>query len=102
VLLPGGTSLQASIDRLRSYSSVVSVEPDRTREAGAIPNDARYADQWSLPKIGWDDVYGTVSPGGSATVAILDTGIDGSHPDLGSNVVAGPSILPGAGRNSDP
>ncbi len=102
VLLPGGSSLQAATDKLHSYSAVVSLEPDRTRDAGGTPNDSRYGDQWSLPKIGWDDVYGSVSPSGSATVAVLDTGIDGSHPDLDGNVVPGTSILDGSNGLSDP
>ena len=76
VLLPGGTALQTSVDRLRSNSAVTRVEQDRTREVGATPNDSEYGDQWALPKIGWDNVYGTSSPGGSAKVAVLDTGVD--------------------------
>ena len=67
---------------------------------GGTPNDSDYGDQWALPKIGWDNVYGTTSPGGSAKVAILDTGVDGSHSDL--NVVAGTSILDGSDGQSDP
>ncbi len=55
-----------------------------------------------MPKIGWDNVYGSVSPSGSATVAVLDTGIDGSHPDLDGNVVPGTSILDGSNGLSDP
>jgi len=102
VLLPGGAGLQASLDKLRSYPSVTRVEPDRTREAGGTPNDSNYGDQWSLTKIGWENVFGTVSPSGSAKVAILDTGIDGSHPDLDGNVVPGTSILDGSNGLSDP
>ena len=78
------------------------VEPDRTREAGGTPNDSNYGDQWSLTKIGWENVFGSVSPSGSAKVAILDTGIDGSHPDLDGNVVSGTSILDGSNGLSDP
>jgi subtilisin family serine protease len=102
VLLPGGDSLQASLDKLRSYNAVISLEPDREREAGGTPNDSNYGDQWSLPQIGWENVFGTVSPGGSARVAILDTGIDGSHPDLDGNVVSGTSILDGSNGLTDP
>ena len=100
VLLPGGTALQTSVDRLRSNSAVTRVEQDRTREVGATPNDSNYGDQWALPKIGWDNVYGTSSPGGSAKVAILDTGVEGSHSDL--NIAAGTSILDGSDGRSDP
>ncbi len=102
VLLPGGAAVQASIDALRSNPSVTRVEPDRTREAGGTPNDSSYGDQWSLPKIGWDNVFGEVSASGSASVAVLDTGVDGSHPDLDGNVVSGTSILDGSNGLSDP
>ena len=102
VLLPGGDSLQASLDVLDSYASVARVEPNREREAGGTPNDSQYGDQWSLPLIGWENVFGAVTPSGSARVAILDTGIDGSHPDLDGNVVPGTSILDGSDGLSDP
>src|SRR3989442_14947404 len=36
-----------------------------------------------------DQVYGSVTPTSLATVAVLDTGVDASHPDLTDNVVAG-------------
>jgi hypothetical protein len=101
-LLPGGQSLQASLDVLEASSAVTRVEPDRTREVGGTPDDSSYGDQWALPKIGWDNVFGEVAPSGSATVAILDTGIDGSHPDLDGVVVPGTSILDGSNGLSDP
>lgn len=102
VLLPGGARLEDSLGILTSNASVARVEPDRTREVGGTPNDSGYGDQWSLPRIGWDNVFGSVSPSGSAKVAILDTGIDGSHPDLDGVVVPGTSILDGSNGLSDP
>ena len=85
-----------SVAALKANSSVRDVEQDKTRDASTAPNDPAYADQWALPRIGWDNVYGNVNPAGSATVAILDTGVDGSHPDLAGNLVPGTSILDGS------
>jgi len=65
------------------------------------PNDPAYPQQWALPKIAWDTAYGSVSISGTATISVLDTGIDAAHPDLAGNVVAGQSFL-GTDPNSDP
>ena len=49
-------------------------------------------------RIGWDNVYGSITPTGTATVAILDTGVDASQPDLSSVVVPGTDIVDGSGN----
>src|SRR5438128_1946314 len=97
----GGT-LGQTIQSYQSDSQVKSVERDKIRSAGAAPSDAAYPDQWALPKIGWDSVYGTVSPAGSATIAVLDTGVDSSQPDLAGRLVPGYSAFTGSDPNSDP
>lgn len=47
-----------------------------------VPDDGRYGEQWALPRIGaptaWDETVGL--PG--TVVAVLDSGIDPTHPDL--------------------
>ncbi|MEX1073460.1 MAG: S8 family serine peptidase, partial [Chloroflexota bacterium] len=92
----------ADLDVLRASPLVASVDLDRTRAAEAAPNDTAYSIQWALPQIGWDQLYGNVWPSGTATVAILDTGIDGSHPDLDQVLMAGTSILDGSDGLTDP
>ena len=76
-------------EALRNNPNVLSVELDVSRSIAAEPNDTEYAQQWSLPQVGWDMAYDTVTPIGSAVIAVLDTGIDGEHPDLADNVVSG-------------
>ena len=49
---------------------VESVDRDRTRDAEAASSDPAYPDQWALPQIGWDQVYGSANPSGSATIEI--------------------------------
>ena len=52
----------------------------------AIPNDPRYAEQWHLKEIGaplwWEE-----SQGEGIIIALLDSGVDPSHPDLDSNIL---------------
>ena len=99
IAVPAGSSVVAD---LRDDPHVASAEPDRVREAEATPNDPRFADQWALETIGWTSVYGSVTPSGSAVVAVLDTGVDDSTPDLAGQLVAGTSILDGSSGTSDP
>src|SRR5439155_13214764 len=67
---------------LQVNKDVLDIEKDLPRDTAVTPNDPRYPDQWSLAQIGWDNVYGSVAPGATATVAVLDTGVDASHQDL--------------------
>ncbi|HEX6654197.1 MAG TPA: S8 family serine peptidase, partial [Thermoleophilaceae bacterium] len=94
VSLPDGAA-----DQLRSDPSVERVETEGTREATGVPNDPAYDSQWALPRIGWDQVFGS-EVSGSATVALLDTGVDASHPDLAANVVPGTSMLDSGGTGT--
>ena len=63
-------------------------EVDRVISPAAIYNDPNYANEWHLAKIGaptaWDS-----STGSGVIIAILDTGVDGSHPDLAAQMVPG-------------
>ena len=95
-------SISAQLAALIATPEVRRVEADRVRDAGAAPNDSSYADQWSLPHIGWEELHGTVAIAGTATVAILDTGVQAGHPDLDGVVLPGWSALPGADPMTDP
>src|SRR5437773_11556112 len=88
--------------RCQPDPQVVNAEENRTRQSQAFPAGPLYPNQWSLPKIGWDQVFGTVTPMGSAIVAVLDTGVDAQHPDLAGNVIPGTSILDGSPGTTDP
>src|SRR5216110_3451143 len=63
---------------LKGDASVLRVEENLTRKWQSTPSDTLYADQWALPKIGWDQAYGSVAAQGGSVinVAILDTGVD--------------------------
>src|SRR6266581_2238475 len=81
---------------LKGDASVLRVEESLTRKWQSTPSDTYYANQWALPKVAWDQVYGTVNPQFLTNVAILDTGVDASHPDLIGSIGSGTSMLAGA------
>jgi YVTN family beta-propeller protein/VCBS repeat-containing protein len=87
------TRAGAAAHNMRERAGVERVELDRGRSVAAAPSDPRYTEQWSLPMIGWPSV--TVPASGTAIVAILDSGVDGSHPDLLGRLVPGASFVGG-------
>src|SRR5205823_984548 len=90
----------ADASALAANQDVAAVEKDQARDTAGTPDDTRYSEQWSLPQIGWNNVYGTITPSGSATVAILDTGVDSSHADLNGVVVPGKNMITGTSDTS--
>ncbi|PTQ98829.1 subtilisin family serine protease [Nitrosomonas nitrosa] len=76
------------IARLAHHPHLKFAELDRAVPPSLAPNDPYYPNGWHLPKIGspvaWDSSQGT-----GITIAILDSGVDGSHPDLAAKMVPG-------------
>jgi subtilisin family serine protease len=77
-----GTTVQAAISALTGQEGVLFAQPNYIYHTALVPNDPSYASQWGPGKIGapaaWDLTVGSAD----VLVAVLDTGIDTSHPDL--------------------
>src|SRR5437867_6780342 len=95
---------------LSSDPAIARVEANRERKIKGLPalapapapQTSAASLPWYLSQISWNQVYGSVTPASLATVAVLDTGVDASHPDLTGIVVAGTSILDGSDGTTDP
>ena len=97
----GADLLQEALAKYQVDAQVARVEVNAVRQSNTLPSDPLYGQQWALPRIGWDLAFGTTNPSANVVVAVLDTGIDGAHPDLAGNVIAGTSILDGSNGLSD-
>ncbi|MGZ8779208.1 MAG: S8 family serine peptidase [Thermoanaerobaculia bacterium] len=90
----------AEAEELRKTAGVSAVEPVVERWAAALPkniaaNYERYDQQitpWGLPVVRVAEVW-PVTRGEGINVAVLDTGIDWTHPDLQAASAGGVNIL---------
>lgn len=97
VRVPANKTPEETVLELGSEDGVDFAEVDALLAPSFTPNDPGYINEWYHPKINsplaWDSATGA-----GVTIAIIDTGVDLSHPDLAPNLVAGWNFYDG---NSD-
>jgi subtilisin family serine protease len=75
--------------QLQASPLVASVEDDGAATISLTPTDPLWSNEWYARKVhaprAWDVTVGA----GSAVIAVLDTGVQASHPDLAGRVLAG-------------
>ena len=85
-----GQSVDDVIASLRTRGDVEFAEPDHVVSIAATPTDPLYATyQWSLPQIGLPTAWNTTTGSASVIVAVVDTGVDATHPDLAGKITTG-------------
>jgi subtilisin family serine protease len=109
IRLPENLTLTAALDFFRNNAQVEYAEPNYVRKAwSTFPNDPYFDQQWALHNTlqagvdisaltAWD-----VTTGSNATVtAVIDTGIDYTHPDLAANMWRNLGEIAGNGIDDD-
>lgn len=85
--------IASSVRQLSRDPQVAFVERDTKVRSLASPNDYWWPSEWAPPKINaplaWDSTTGSAS----TVIAILDSGVDFSQPDLQGAFVAGRDIV---------
>jgi thermitase len=101
IKIPNEANYLKIIEELKLCPEIEYAEPDYVVRALLTPNDPYYGNQWGPPYVkaneAWDKV--SVSQRSTVTIAIVDTGIALSHPDLGANIVRGYDYV---NNDSDP
>ncbi|OQW79283.1 MAG: peptidase S8 [Proteobacteria bacterium ST_bin11] len=90
----------AVVRALSKNPHIEFAELDMAVPLSAIPNDPQFANAWHFSKIqcaqAWD-----VSKADGITIAILDSGVDGSHPDLATHMVPGWNAVDSGSATAD-
>jgi thermitase len=88
IRLRGDADLAALARRLSANPAVIFAEPNHVRSLFRTPDDPVIGQQWALRNIhapeAWD-----ITTGSEITIALLDTGVSRSHPDLKGKVLPG-------------
>jgi len=88
ITIPTNASVGQTISKFKAMKEVEYAEPNYIATALLTPNDPQYSTQWGLTKMqtssAWDLAKGNFGP-----IAVVDTGVLSTHPDLSGEVSNG-------------
>jgi thermitase len=95
-----GVSVSAAVADLERMDGVVYAEPDHVVHQAAVPNDPLLSYEWDMTAIRAPEAWDVTTGSSQVTVAVVDTGIDATHPDLAPNLWTNPGES-GGGRETN-
>lgn len=112
VKLRPGSEVIATTAELDRMAEVRYATPDYLSKPTAVPNDPLFAQQWHYDNQGQTggkvdadidlpEAWETFTGSNQTVIAILDTGVDYTHPDLVTNIWVNPGEIPGDGIDND-
>ena len=98
--LPAGASEKSVAALLAHNPHIRFAELDQHVAPSLTTNDPYLGSEWHITKIGAQTAWNTTL-GTGVTIAILDTGVDGTHPDLSTRMVPGWNFYDNNSNTSD-
>src|SRR5256886_6381415 len=105
VRLSDGARVDEAVTNYRAQADVLYAEPNyvvHTIQNLTLPNDPRFSQQWNLHNTGQNggtagadihahDAWNVTKGSASVVLALIDTGVDYTHPDLSSQIWSAPT-----------
>lgn len=100
--IPEGSDVIQRLTALQYDDSVEYAEPDLLYTVERmVPSDPYFANLWGLEAINAPDAWSVTGGSDDVVVAVIDTGIDYTHPDLQKNIWVNAQEIPDNGRDDD-
>lgn len=85
----------------RNDPNIDYVEPNYYHYATATPNDPLFSQLWGMQKIRAPEAWDTTTGSSGVVIAVIDSGVRWSHPDLRANMWKNSGEIPGNGIDDD-
>ncbi len=96
--IPMDIDAAAYAQLLRQMPGVEFAEPDYLLSPADLPNDPLYGSEWHLATINAPAAWNITNGSAAIVLAVCDTGVDATHPDLAGQLVPGWNVVD---NNSD-
>ncbi len=112
ITLPDSVDVQTALKMFSSNPLVEYAQLNYTLSIEATPNDPQFDQMWGLENTGQSGgvvdadidastAWNVHTGSGNTVVAVIDTGVDYTHPDLAANIWINADEIPGDGIDND-
>ena len=101
VKIPDNMSLSNALKKYMQNKDVEYAEPNYVYKKDSIPDDPYYNDLYGLTKINATGAWDITTGSNSVIIAVVDSGVNTTHPDLINNIWINPNEIAGDGIDND-